>query len=57
MKKPYRGYWYMFVTRYCEVCGRSETYKYRVYDKPKPKNPWDRRKMEYITFCHCYYYQ
>jgi len=32
-----KKYWYKFITNYCPQCGKSSTWKERVYDKPKPK--------------------
>lgn len=41
-EKPKRGYWYKTVTHQCVNCGGGHTYRYRIYDKPKPENPNDR---------------
>lgn len=41
-KKPKSGYWYMTYTDECVLCGRGETVKYRVYDRPKPEDIADR---------------
>ena len=32
-----QGYWYLCTYYVCVLCGRTETYKERVYDRPKPK--------------------
>lgn len=53
-KKPKSGYWYMHHTEECVLCGAGENYKYRVYDRPKPKDIRDR--YEYIEYaCHCHF--
>jgi len=41
-EKPKRGYWYMHYCEECVLCGRTEEYKFRVYDKPKPEKVEDR---------------
>ena len=40
LKYPKSGYWYKFVINECVLCGRGKTYKYRVYDVPKPLDNW-----------------
>lgn len=45
-KRKRKGYWYMTHIRECVLCGAGETTRYRVYDEPKPANPWDRYEYE-----------
>lgn len=40
--KPKRDYWYEYFFSECVLCGAPSNYKYRVYDRPKPKNIQDR---------------
>ena len=50
---PKQGYWYMWVIRECVLCGRGNSYKYRVYDRPKPTDPRDRyERIEYACNGH-----
>jgi hypothetical protein len=43
MKKKY---WYMTEITECVLCGHTDTVKYRVYDRPRPKNRGDRMKYD-----------
>lgn len=36
------SYWYYTEIEECVLCGRSKSYKERIYDRPKPENPGDR---------------
>ena len=47
------SYWYMFVTTNCPACGSLVNFKYRVYNKPKPKLINDRRIISW-NWCGCY---
>ena len=38
-------YWYKFTEYYCPLCNRTEVYKVRIYDKPKPKNYDNRHEV------------
>ena len=31
-----KGYWILFTHYYCPQCGRDQTYRERVTDKPRP---------------------
>lgn len=35
-------YWILFEYHECPICGRGQTYRERIYDKPKPLNPSER---------------
>ncbi len=37
-----KDYWYEFFYEECVLCGRWHEEKYRIYDKPKPKEYKDR---------------
>lgn len=37
-RKP--NYWYVTTIRACVLCGRENTSKYRVYEKPKTSIIW-----------------
>ena len=41
-KKPKSGYWYRFHITECVLCGYTDEWKERVYDKPKPDDGEDR---------------
>jgi hypothetical protein len=41
-----RGYWYHFYHTECALCGAGDTYKERIYDKPKPEDPAERNEFE-----------
>jgi hypothetical protein len=41
-----QDYWYRFYTTECVLCGAGDTYKERVYDRPKPENPAERYEFE-----------
>jgi ribosomal protein S27E len=45
-KKPKKGYWYHFLHTECVLCGAGETFKERVYDKPRPTNYEERHEYE-----------
>ena len=36
--KEKKKYWYKFDIDYCPLCGRDQTIKYRVHEKPKPED-------------------
>lgn len=40
MKK--KKYWYMTELTICVICGHEKRVRYRVYDKPRPKDRIDR---------------
>ena len=40
MKK--NKYWYRTVIYECVICGHEKKTRYRVYDRPKPTDPFDR---------------
>ncbi len=48
-KKPKKGYWYEFFYEDCVLCGRSTTEKYRVYDRPKPKDYNERHHFKEVA--------
>ena len=39
-------YWILFTIRECPVCGRSDEYRERIYDRPKPVDNKDRYHFE-----------
>ena len=43
--KPKRGYWYQYEHHECVLCGKEITYKWRVYDEPKPESGQDRHRF------------
>ena len=45
-------YWYLFHYEECPVCGASEIWKERIYNKPKPKDCVDRKVFTYLN-CYC----
>lgn len=48
-----KKYWYKFITNECVICGAGGTYKFRVYDKPKPKKWEDRYEYnQYVCSDH-----
>ena len=55
-KKPKSKYWYRFHITECVLCGSTDEWKERVYDKPKPDNGEDRmstgRRLAGITFAN-----
>lgn len=38
-------YWYMYSYEECVLCGLSYEEKWRVYDRPKPEDPYERHKF------------
>lgn len=49
-----KSYWYEYFTDYCPVCARSDDYKIRVYDRPKPDTYEERHHFK-ETFDYCIY--
>ena len=45
-----RPHWYLFITRYCPVCGAEKNYRMRFYC-PKPK-PADCYRVD-VEYDHC----
>ena len=41
-KKPKKGYWYEYFYDECVLCGAHHEHRYRVYDRPKPEEYWQR---------------
>lgn len=50
-----RKYWILFHHDICQVCGDDSGYRERVYDKPKPENPFKRHVTEKggRAYCGC----
>jgi len=44
-------YWYEFHMSECVLCGRNNSWKERIHDKPKPGNPQDRYIQEPSWAC------
>jgi ribosomal protein L37E len=45
-------YWYEYQHDYCPVCGWSDDYKVRVYDRPKPDTYQERHHYEEVyNYC------
>ena len=55
MKTDKQSYWYKTEIEYCVLCGIEHKDRYRVYDKPKPKDPGKRIEVKEfacgIHFC------
>ena len=47
-----KKYWYLFTEYYCPACGRTDIYKERIYNKPKPKNYYARH-IVIERWCYC----
>lgn len=52
-EKPKRKYWIRFHTDECPPCGRSDTWKERVYDTPKPEDSYERYKLHWYMCSSC----
>lgn len=49
-----RGYWVLFHSDYCPVCGRSDDWQERVFDRPKPADDRERYVFrEVYDWCDC----
>ena len=46
------GYWIMYHEDYCPVCGRTQVYRERVYDEPKPVE-WSARHIVREVYDWC----
>ena len=50
-----KTYWYEYFIEYCPVCCRDDTYKIRVYDRPKPQNFNERHHFkEVYDYCDAF---
>lgn len=49
----YKTYWYYVVDDYCPVCGRSDTYRERIYGE-RPKD-WEQRHEFNEVYDGCTY--
>ena len=46
-----KSFWYKTYTEICPVCCREDTWKERVYDKPKPKSINKRHVWKQVFCC------
>ena len=50
-----RTYWYLYESWECQLCGRVKEYKERVYDRPKPKE-WYERHIRHDDACYDHFW-
>ena len=39
MKRKRKGYWILSITEFCPVCGAENSWKERIFNRSKPKDP------------------
>ncbi len=47
-----KKYWYRYYEEWCPFCGRTNIFKTRVYDEPKPKD-WNERHTHKEVYDYC----
>lgn len=47
-----RTYWILTTIHECPICGRGNTYRERIYNRPKPKEP-SKRYEYHDTYDYC----
>lgn len=43
--RPKRGYWIYTTYNWCVLCTKGDTFRERIYDRPKPKDPKERYEI------------